>query len=332
MKKSVIVIVLTVSVAALAIWVMIGSFTDRPVKESTPKPPPTVEESVAIKPTAVEKLRGRDRGKNNGIRKNKRRRDNGEDKKVSRVRIKVEDTYTPEERKLADDLQEASDENGLAGVRKAVAAIMGQKNPELKVEAINALGFYGKDSLKDLMAFLKDSSEEVVDAATDRIALSLEELDDEDNAFRAEFISTLLSIGGLCSKDAVERFVGQLESMGSSDWKVAVQTLSSLINGEDVGDVVKTRAKEAYQFVTGEEYTTIEAAEKWYNDKVAEEESEKQDEPDDGESDDEESDDGDPDDDEPDDGDEAEESTSEAEDSDDESKIDGEDKTKPIES
>ena len=314
MKKSAIVVVLAVLVAALAIWVMLGLFSDRPVEEEpAPAPAPAARRIATIKPAAVEKRRAKDAGVGRkGDRKKKaQRRDKGADRKGKRIRIgKVEDTYTPEERKLADRLQDASDEKGLDGVRKAVAAIMGQKNPELKVEAINALGFYGKDSLKDLMEFLKDPSQEVVDAATDRIALSLEELGSDDNAFRAEYIYTLLSVDGLCGKDAVGRFVGQLEAMGSSDGKAAVQTLVSLINGEGVGDVVKTKAKEAYQFVTGEEYTTFDAAEKWYNSKVADEEAEKQDEPEE---------------------DEEEESPDDSGDSDDDSKQDGEGGTESTE-
>ena len=282
MKKSVIAVVLAVSVAAVATWVVLGFFSGgRPVEESTPSP--ADKQDALIKSVAAEKPRGTDAVGNVDEKKEspRRGRSNGADKKAMRIRVKAEDLYTPEERKLADNLQDASDENSLAGVRKAVSAIMGQKNAELKVEAINALGFYGKDSLQDLMEFLKDPSQEVVDAATDRIALSLEELGAEDNAFRAEFIYTLLSVDGLCGKDAVVRFIGQLETMGSGDEKEAVQTLVSLINGDNIGDVVKTKAKEGYQFVTGEEYTTLEAAEKWYNDKLTEEEQEKQEESDD---------------------------------------------------
>lgn len=272
MKKSAIVVVLSVLVVVLAIWAVSGLFSGRPVKD--PAPNPVVEKISGAKLIAEEKPRGRDVGENSGMRKSRR---NGKDAKtvVRHVR-QVEDPYTPEERKLADTLQDASDENSLGSVRKAVVAIMRQENPELKIEAINALGFYGKDSLKDLMAFLKDSSREVIDAATDRIALSLEELGEDESDFKVEFISTLLSIDGLCGKDAVERFVGQMEALGAGNAKVVVPTLVSLIDGKDAGDFVKAKAKEAYKFVTGEEYTTFEAAEKWYTAKAAEEESAKQ--------------------------------------------------------
>lgn len=286
MKKSAIVVVLSVLVVVLAIWAVSGLFSNRPVREHAPNP--VGERKAGSKLIAEEKLHKRNepRRKNVGedsVRKKSRQRGKGAKTGVKRLRVKVEDPYTPEERKLADALQDASDDNSLGSVRKAVAAITKQKNPELKIEAISALGFYGRDSLMDLMAFLKDTDKKVVDAATDRIALSLEELGGDENDFRAEFISTLLSVDGLCGKDAVERFVGQLEAMGSSDGKVAVQTLVSLINGEGVGDVVKEKAKEAYKFVVGEEYTTFDVAEKWYNDRVAEEQSERRDdEPEEG--------------------------------------------------
>ena len=279
MKKWAVVAALTVLVAAMAILAVSGLFSDRPVKE--PAPNPVVEKISGAKLIAEEKPRGRDVGENSGMRKSWR---HGKDAKtvVRHVR-QVEDPYTPEERKLADTLQDASDENSLGSVRKAVVAIMRQENPELKIDAINALGFYGKDSLKDLMAFLKDSSREVIDAATDRIALSLEELGEDESDFKVEFISTLLSIDGLCGKDAVERFVGQMEALGAGNAKVVVPALVSLIDGKDAGDFVKAKAKEAYKFVTGEKYTTFEAAEKWYNDRVAEEQSERRDdEPEEG--------------------------------------------------
>lgn len=195
-------------------------------------------------------------------------------KKAKRKRIRVADTYTPEERRLADDLQEASNANDLGEVRKAVAEIMSQKNAELKNEAISALGFFGKDALSDLMKFLKDPSLEVVDSATETISSALSELEDEENGFKAEFISTLLSIEGLCGKDAIDTFAGQLESLGSSDEKLAVQTMVQLIEDGKVDKKVKARLKEAYEFVTSEEYTTFEAAEKWWNQKTEEEAAE----------------------------------------------------------
>ena len=124
------------------------------------------------------------------------------------------------------------------------------------------------------MVFLKDSSQEVVDSATDAISSALSELEDEENGFRAEFISKLLSVDGLCGKESIDTFVGQLESIGASDEKLAVQTMVLLIEDDKVGKDAKSRLKEAYEFVTSEEYTTFEAAEKWWNNKTEEEAAE----------------------------------------------------------
>ena len=124
------------------------------------------------------------------------------------------------------------------------------------------------------MAFLKDPDTDVSEAATMAISSVLNELEDEENAFKAEFISTLLSIDGLCSDDAVESFAGDLESLGAADEKLAVQTIVSLIEDDKTGTSVKKRMKEVYEFVTGDTYTTLAAAEKWWNEKTAEEEAE----------------------------------------------------------
>ena len=48
----------------------------------------------------------------------------------------------------------------------------------------------------------------------------------------------------------------------------------NLLEDGKVGKRVKTRLKEAYKFVTGEKYTTFEAADKWYRQKMAEEQEE----------------------------------------------------------
>lgn len=192
------------------------------------------------------------------------------DGKKKRIRIKVEDTYTPEERRLADDLQSATDENDLDAVRKEVEKIKKQGNADLKSEAMDALAFFGRSALSDLMQFVKDKDQEVIDVAADKIAFVLDEMEEEDNKFKTEVLSTLLSFDGLCSEDAIETFVGQLESIGSGDELLAVQTLVDLIDSGTVGENVKKRAKEAYEFVTGEEYADFKKAERWFAEKADE--------------------------------------------------------------
>ncbi len=265
-KAFAIAVAALVAVAAAAALFMI--FTSG--GEATPDSPRPAKAKRAIaEPTrtnAQARVKAR-RGKSNGTT-------DTSTVKRKRRRIRVEDPYTPAERRLADNLQDASDENDIGKVREAVAKIMSQKNPDLKTEAIASLGFFGKDALSDLMVFLKDPSQEVVDSATDAISSALSELDDEENGFRAEFISTLLSVNGLCGKESIDTFVGQLESIGASDEKLAVQTMVRLIEDDKVGKDAKSRLKEAYEFVTSEKYSTFEAAEKWWNSKTEEEAAE----------------------------------------------------------
>ena len=192
--------------------------------------------------------------------------------RVRRVRLSVpiEDPYTPEERRLADDLQSATDENDLDAVRKEVEKIKKLGSADLKSEAMDALAFFGRAALSDLMQFVKDKDQEVVDAAADKIAFVLDEMEEDDNKFKTEVLSTILSFDGLCSEDAIETFVGQLESIGSGDELLAVQTLVDLIDSGTVGENVKKRAKEAYEFVTGEEYADFKKAERWFAEKADE--------------------------------------------------------------
>lgn len=196
--------------------------------------------------------------------------------RIKRARtVRLEDPYSPAERQLADLLQSALDGNRLADVREAVTKLREQKNPDLKIEAIDALGFFGKEALSDLLPFLRDAGQDVVDSAVSRISSVLDELEENEKEFKAEFITTMLSMKELCNAEATDQFIGQLESIGSDDEKLAVQMITQLIEGEQIDGIIKARAKEAYEFVTGDAYTTFEAAEKWYAEKVAEEDAEK---------------------------------------------------------
>ena len=268
-----VVIVASFAIALLAIVIValsmiLSSGDEGRVKASTDSIRETVKKANVRTPADIIKAgeggRRRQAGETNGVSRVKRRR----------PRVPAVDHYTAEERRLADNLQSAADDSDIGEVRKAVAEIASQKNPELKQEAISALGFFGKDALTDLMAFLKDPDQEVVDSAADTISSALDELEDEENVFKAEFVSTLLSVDGLCSEDAINTLAGLLESIGSSDEKLAVQAMVNLIEDEKVGKGVKSRLKEAYEFVTSEEYTSFEAAEKWYRQKIEEEASE----------------------------------------------------------
>ena len=270
MKTKAIVIVSAVVVAVLAAVVAIKLLPRDIGKPAVKTPGAAVEKpSKTIPENAIAK------GSNAGGRRRRAKGTNDVAQvKRKKARIKMVEDYSPKERRLADKLQDASDDNDLGKIRKAVSDIMAQKNPELKKEAIGALGFFGKNAIKDLMAFLSDSNQGVVDSATDTIAQAIDDMEDDESDSKAEFIESILSIKGLCGKDVVERFAGQLESLGASNERLSVQTMVNLIEDKNVEEIVRARMKEAYQYITSEEYTTFEAAEKWYSKKVAEEDAE----------------------------------------------------------
>lgn len=269
MRIKTVLAVITVALASLAgiiLTVWLFSEADDVQSESIAEKPRKIRvagvgESTAKKARA--NIAGRKRG-TNAVTRVKRAR-----------RIRFEDSYSPAERQMSDRLQAALDNNELKDVREVAKTLRAQKNPDLKIEAIDALGFFGKDALSDLIPFLKDASNEVVDSASDRISSMLDELDENEKEFKADFITMMLSTKGLCNAEATDQFVGQLESIGSDDEKLAVRMIAQLIEGEQIDDRVKARAKEAYEFVTGDAYTTFEAAEKWYAEKIADEDAEK---------------------------------------------------------
>lgn len=165
-----------------------------------------------------------------------------------------DDGMSPSDRKLCQGIQEASDCEDRAALRKFLSEAKKSANPEVRKSMVEALGWFGKDMIADMTTFLLDPDEDVREIVKNNWQIAVSEIEDEE--IRAGIVEqTLLTVSdeGLSEMLAAE--------LNGIDEKLAVNTISKIVmSGRPAG--VKA-AKEAYLFVTGEEWTTAAAAREW---------------------------------------------------------------------
>ena len=167
---------------------------------------------------------------------------------------KGEDELTAEEERLVDTIHDAlNDEDQGLAIELAREAVKSKK-VEVRSEMVDTLRWFGDKVMPELLLFIDDPDEGV---RTDAMAAYQQAIYDiEDDAEKAKAIE--ISMLNLSDADVLNEIASEL--IGIDD-QLAVQTLVSVIDGG--GKAGRRVAKETYETVTGEEYTTFEAAEAW---------------------------------------------------------------------
>ena len=175
-------------------------------------------------------------------------------------------TLSAEDQKTKDAIQTALDDEKFDAVSRLAASAQSNPSAEVRQKAVEALQWFGEKGLPDLVPYLADRDEEVRSAAMDAVEQAFMQVEDEKA--KARHIESLLMLKGVCSKDGMAMLSGQLNSLWDS--VVAVATAVRIIESK-ANPYAVDEMKEVYKFHTDEDYTTPEAAEKWYADKMAEE-------------------------------------------------------------
>ena len=165
-----------------------------------------------------------------------------------------EDEMTEEEEKLVDSIHDAlNDEDQELAIELAKLAVK-SRSVEVRSEMVDTLRWFGEKAMPELMMFIDDPDEGV---RTDAMAAYQQAIYDiEEDSEKAAIIE--ISMRNLSDSEALEEIASELIGM---DDQLAVQTLVNVIDGES--KTGRRIAKETYESVTGEEYTTFEAAEAW---------------------------------------------------------------------
>ena len=162
--------------------------------------------------------------------------------------------FTADEKSLVQRLQTALDNENLKEVLEASEVAAGSKRPEIRQQAVSALGWFGVMALPELTRFLDDEEDDIAADALREFEAALDEI--EDDAQKAGLIEAAMRV--LPDAEALEQIAMGLNSMPNG---VALQTLINVIGSGNEAAVGV--ARESYEFITGEPYKDLDTANKW---------------------------------------------------------------------
>lgn len=188
------------------------------------------------------------------IDKNKSTKSNK--KRLTRTKITYNDRtdLSATEKRQLNAIQNALDKEDLAALLAVLPDASKSPNAEVRNEMVDALGWFGEEAMLELLPFMADRDEDVAQSALDSWTTSLSEIEDEKE--KATLIESAMLV--IRDEDGLESMVMELDDC---DELVAMQTVINLIESHNPKAV--RVAREHYEFMTGDEYTSLEAAEKW---------------------------------------------------------------------
>ena len=204
-KITITILALAALVVGALLWVTLGG---DPVPERKPiRAKKTLIQDAAPAKKSVKKDAAKAKPAKVAAQKGKRKKD----KKAFR-RTPVVDTYSPADRKLADAVQAGLDDDDFKATRKAAAEAMKSENPEVRQEAVDALGWFEDKALVDLTKAMADKNADVAESARGHVENALMGMEDDDRAFvlAAEYVKLFDG-----DDEAVTMFTGVLSSAGS---------------------------------------------------------------------------------------------------------------------
>lgn len=179
------------------------------------------------------------------------------------VRVSTEDRtdLSPGDKRLLLGIERAQDEENLEMLRKLIAEASASTNAEVRSDLVDALGWFGKDAILDLLPLMADADDGVRESAIDNWTSALGEIDDTKE--RGVLIESVMKV--IKNEDALEAMMTEL-----SDFKdvEALQVLVNVIDGDGMNEAAVKAAKEHYEFVTGEKWKGVDAAEAWLRDNM----------------------------------------------------------------
>lgn len=166
-----------------------------------------------------------------------------------------EDTRTPAEKALAERIDKALDDEDFESAVACAVEALSCRNTEIRQAMVDTLGWFGARALPELTPFMVDDDEDVRQSAQNEWSMALSDIEDDGEKVDA----VEMAMQALTDEDFLEEISGEYIGI---DEKLAVESLLRIIEGSGTEKGI-AKAKETYEFVTGEEFTNRADAEKW---------------------------------------------------------------------
>jgi len=177
------------------------------------------------------------------------------------------------DRRMAEAVFNALESNDFDSTLAAATRALSSTNAAVRLHAVEALEWFGLDSLPELTGAMGDPDEEVAEAAENAWEVALAEVNDPSRRFSiaAAALGTLSNedhlgtIAGHLSGAALEMIDSEDDEAKAEDHRVqVVQMLVDLM--EDARASAVPQIKEAYEDITGHEWVSFEEAELYVSD------------------------------------------------------------------
>ena len=182
--------------------------------------------------------------------------------------------YSPADRRLAERLQALmDDEKPFELVREGALEALKSKNPELRIQAVESLGWFGERALVELTPLMADPDEDVAEAAVGAWELALNDLPTAGEKMSVSKMALeiirdrdiLTRIGGEFSGAALELVNGESNEAKATRYRVeAVQTILNMIESGRLSN--ESVGREIYEDISGHEWISVDEAEKYLAD------------------------------------------------------------------
>jgi hypothetical protein len=161
--------------------------------------------------------------------------------------------YPPSEQRFFASLDTAFDKDDLASIRNLSMEIVNSKNRDLREKVVEALGWFGEQSVVELTAFLSDQDEVVAEKAHDEWVAGIQQI--EDDKYKGSIVG--LALRGLKDKSMLEDVANELVGMDE------LEALQVVVDVIEEGGAAVPYVKDAYETITGDSWQSVEAAENW---------------------------------------------------------------------
>ena len=163
--------------------------------------------------------------------------------------------YPEKEQALMRQALAVIENDDLDGARALAEKAVDSDNAELRAMVVDALSWFGQSALAELTGYMSDADEGVAGEARSCWMRALQEI--EDDGLKAGVVE--LALNELKNREILDDVVNELVGI---DELAAVQVLANVIvDGENSKAV--PAAKEAYNSITGEDWSGVDAAEAW---------------------------------------------------------------------